>query len=85
MVTCVLVEAGTWILNTWIRLAYVTLFTIHGCLDTRCLLMVERCEAVVDIPKVDATGSRTKTSARIMMGLLEATISQENFEVGTEG
>lgn len=80
-----LVEAGAWILNTWIRLAYVTLFAIHSRLDTRRLLMVEGCKAIVDIPKIDTTGSRTKTSARIMMRLLEATVAEENFEVVTEG
>jgi len=45
--------------------------------------MVERCEAVVDIPKIDTAGSRTEASTRIMMRPLEAMV-QENFEVGAK-
>lgn len=84
IVAFVFIEAWARELNTWIRLTYVTLFAIHGSFDARCLLMMERGEAIIDIPKVDAAGSRTETLTSIMMCLLKATI-KENLEIATKG
>ena len=74
LITFVLVETRSRELDTWVRLSYVTLLKVHGSFDARSFLVVERCETIIDIPKVNAARARTEASTGIMMCFLKATI-----------